>query len=88
MEATGMPVALLYVEKSADPDLKGRAAQVYGDAPERFRGQLLFTVVSKDDFHYQLEEYGKAQHMGRKGDFSSPQGLPEWSKKEIAAHNS
>jgi hypothetical protein len=61
MEATGMPVALLYVEKSALPDLASKAAQVYGDVPQRYRGQLLFTVVSKDDFHYQLEEYGKGQ---------------------------
>jgi hypothetical protein len=83
MEATGMPVALLYVEKSADPDLKGRAAQVYGDAPERFRGQLLFAVVSKDDFHYQLDEYGKTQRIEGEWEtvFPSSKGLPERFQK-------
>ena len=59
METVGLPVALLYIDKEAFPDMEAKAAEVYGDVPTRFRGQFIFTAVNKKDFGYQLEEYGK-----------------------------
>ena len=57
METVGLPVALLYIDKEAFPDMEAKAAEVYGDVPTRFRGQFIFTAVNKKDFGYQLEEY-------------------------------
>lgn len=60
IEATGKPVAQLFVDTTSGGDSPVTVAtSMFGDLPDRFRGDFVFAALSHSDYSYQLEEFGK-----------------------------